>query len=151
MKSIRNARDRAELLRRLRTLTPDSPRRWGRMSAHQMVCHLCDTWRVTLGERDVTPVGNPFARTVVKWLMLYTVVPIPKGVATTEELDQQRGGTAPTEFAADVEALAALMERSAARDTPEPNEHPFFGSLSRAQWARINYRHMDHHLRQFGV
>ncbi|HEX6967184.1 MAG TPA: DUF1569 domain-containing protein [Gemmatimonadaceae bacterium] len=151
MKTIRNPRDRAELVRRLRTLTPQSTRRWGRMTSHQMVCHLCDLWRVAVGERTTTPVGNPLAHTVIKWVMLYTPVPPPKEVPTTPELDQEGGGTAPGEFAADVETLIALMERSAAPSPPEPNDHPFFGQLSLDQWGRFNYKHMDHHLRQFGV
>jgi hypothetical protein len=33
----------------------------------------------------------------------------------------------------------------------EGREHPFLGKLSRAEWLRWAYLHMDHHLRQFGV
>lgn len=151
MKSVRRPRDRTELLERLRALTPQSTRRWGRMSPHQMVCHLCDAYRTTLGERPPAQPASLVGRTVIKWMVLYTAIPIPKGVTTSEELDQERGGTPPSEFAADVETLAALVERSVERNAPEPNEHPAFGRMSRAQWARFNYRHMNHHLRQFGV
>jgi len=151
MKSVHHPDDRAELLRRLRTLTPQAARRWGRMTPHQMVCHLSDAWRISLGERASTPAGNVATRTVAKWLVLYTAMPIPKGVTTSPELDQEGGGTSPSEFAADVETLASLIERSAQPNTPEPNPHPAFGQLTRSQWARFNYRHMNHHLRQFGV
>ena len=36
---------RAEILRRIEALTPRSERRWGRMTPHQMVCHLSDACR----------------------------------------------------------------------------------------------------------
>ena len=42
---------RAEILRRIEALTPESERRWGRMTAHQMACHLSDACRASLGER----------------------------------------------------------------------------------------------------
>ena len=105
--------------------------------------------RVSLGERTTTHVGNLLSHTLIKWIVLYTPVPVPKGVPTARELDQTRDGTSPGDFAADVETLVALIERSAEPTTPEPNPHPAFGPLSWAQWARFNYRHMHHHLRQF--
>ncbi len=48
------AADKTEILTRLRALRPDSARRWGRMSAHQMVCHLSDAFRMATGERPET-------------------------------------------------------------------------------------------------
>ena len=42
---------RAAILRRIEALTPESERGWGRMTAHQMVCHLSDACRAALGER----------------------------------------------------------------------------------------------------
>ena len=151
MRSVRNARDRAELLQRLRMISPESRPRWGRMSAHQMVCHLGDICRVSLGERRTTPVGNPLAHTVIKYFLLGGL-PIPKGVPTTPELDQERQGTAPADFDADVRTLEELLERiGTAGSLPDAHEHPFFGPLSTSQWGRFHYRHMDHHLRQFGV
>ena len=73
-------------------------------------------------------------------------------IRTRPEIDQELSGPSPAEFAADVEALEALMQRvsAAARDfawTP----HPIFGALSNAGWMRWAYLHTDHHLRQFGA
>ena len=53
MKTLARPRDTAELLQRVRALRPDSVRRWGRMSVHQMVCHLCDGFRMGMGEKPV--------------------------------------------------------------------------------------------------
>ena len=51
MRTLARECDKAEVLRRLRALRQDSVGRWGRMSAHQMVCHLSDACRAALGER----------------------------------------------------------------------------------------------------
>ena len=50
MKTLARESDAAEILRRLRAVRPDSVGRWGRMSAHQMVCHLSDGYRLLTGE-----------------------------------------------------------------------------------------------------
>lgn len=151
MKTLRHPRHRDEILARLRTLTPGAERRWGRMTAHQMVCHLCDTMRVRLGERATTPVGSALSHTAIKWVMLYTAAPIPQGVPTTKELNQELEGTRPRDFAADVATLVSLIERAVQPGAPAPNHHPFFGRFSVRQWGRFNWKHTDHHLRQFGA
>ena len=51
MKTLAHEQCRAELLRRLATVRPESAARWGRMSSHQMLCHLGDACRVALGEK----------------------------------------------------------------------------------------------------
>ena len=143
---------RAAMLERVKALRPDSARRWGRMTAHQMVCHLADCNRVALGEVVVTAPPTRLPRAIVKWVSLYTPLPWPAGLPTNPELDQEVGGTRPSDFARDVAALEATVERLMSRagrgDWPS---HPDFGEMSEGDWLRWAYRHMDHHLRQFGV
>jgi Protein of unknown function (DUF1569) len=152
MKTLANSSDKAEILRRLREVRPDSVRRWGRMSAHQMVCHLCDGFRMVTGEKPVSDANRLLQRTVVKWIALYAPLRWPPGIPTTQEVDQERGGTRPVEFAADLAQCAALVDRITA--DPEAGAgkmHPIFGRMSRAAWLRWGYLHTDHHLRQFGA
>ena len=122
------------------------------MTAHQMVCHLADCNRVALGEVVVTAPPTRLPRGIVKWVSLYTPLPWPKGLPTNPELDQEVAGTRPSEFAQDVAALEATVERLVSRsgrgDWPR---HPDFGEMSEGDWLRWACRHMDHHLRQFGV
>ena len=73
---------RAEILRRIEALTPKSERRWGRMTAHQMACHLSDACRAALGERGVPVIGTLWERTVIRWLAIHTNVKWPQGVRT---------------------------------------------------------------------
>jgi hypothetical protein len=143
----------ASVLTRLRTITPTSERRWGRMTAHRMVCHLSDAFRGALGDRPALSVATPLSRTVLRWVALTLPAQWPKArIATLPEADQELGGTPPTEFLADRAELERLIERFVARAPElEGHEHAIFGTLSRAEWGRWGYRHLDHHLRQFGA
>ena len=151
MKSVRHAADLAEIERRLATLTPDTRPGWGRMSASGMVCHLTDAFDAVLGHRPSSYRSTRMERTVVRLLALSLPVPWPKGVPTVAEVDQERGGTAPGEFAADMGRLRAALHDFVTRLPRESFSHPIFGPLSKAEWGRWGYRHVDHHLRQFGL
>lgn len=150
--SLFEPRGGAAVLDRLRALTPDAERRWGRMSVHQMVCHLSDAFRHALGERD-TPARSYFAgRTLLRWGALHTPIPWPKGTATLPAWNQERGGTRPSDFERDRAGLVSLAERFIASEaTLGGRAHPLFGPLTATEWGRWGYRHADHHLRQFGL
>ena len=152
MKTLATPRDTAEIVQRLKALRAESARRWGRMSAHQMVCHLCDASRMALGQKTVSPATGPLQRTLLKWIALYAPTPWPPGVLTRPEIDQECGGTRPSDFAADVDELQSLVEQMAAQPSRMHGQvHPIFGRMSRGAWLRWAYRHIDHHLRQFGA
>ena len=152
MRSLAHPHDVADLLDRLARLGPDRSRRWGRMTAPQMVCHLRDAFLMGTIEKPVSPAGTILWRTILKWLALYAPMRWPAGIATRPEIDQAAGGTPPGDFASDVAALVAVVQRVAAdpaffRD----RRHPLFGPLSDRAWRRWGYLHVDHHLRQFGL
>jgi hypothetical protein len=152
VKTLARQRDKVEIVGRLRTLRPDSVRRWGRMSAHQMVCHLSDAFRMGIGQKAVSHAAGPFQRTMVKWIALYLPLSWPTGrLLTRPEIDQELGGTKPADFGADVARLETLVELVTAQPRSfEWQPHPIFGRMSQADWLRWGYLHMDHHLRQFG-
>lgn len=152
MNTLRRRRDLDDLVRRLRTVRSDSAARWGRMSAHQMICHLVDGLRMATGERPVSAAAGPLQRTIVKWMALYLPVRWPAGFATRPEIDQVAGGgTPPVEFARDVAELEAFLERFASEQRTTWPLHPIFGRMSQQAWLRWAYLHADHHLRQFGA
>ncbi len=150
MKSLRDAATQAEIRERLLRVTPDAPRLWGRMNAHQMVCHLADSFRAVLGERPLPMVKTPIPRAIMKFLALDVPMQWPHGLTTGAEIDQFIGGTRPTEFAADIAGLGVLFERFVSDPPAIVPMHPFFGTMSERDWLRWSYLHMDHHLRQFG-
>ena len=150
MKTLLNPHDCDELLRRLPKLSPTDQPRWGRMSAHQMVVHLSDSLRGSLGEKPVKPYGTIFTRTFLKWVALWTPLRWPPGLKTPPEMDQEHGGTPPTVFAADLDKLRVLIQRFRTWEG-EFAPHAFLGKMSRTERMRHAYLHTDHHLRQFGA
>lgn len=133
---------------RLATLRPDSQARWGRMNAGSMLAHLSLSARMALGELEVASKSKRvFQVFPLKHLILY-VVPFPKGAPTAPELLAGAAGA----FEADRQALVELVQRigTGPREGAGP-AHPLFGPLSRAEWGAATHKHMDHHLRQFGV
>ena len=71
MKTMARAEDKAGIIRRLKTVRPECTRRWGRMSAHQMVCHLSDAFRLVTHQKAASPATGLLQATVVKWIALY--------------------------------------------------------------------------------
>ena len=151
MKSLAREEDLAEIRRRLKTISAGSTRRWGRMTAPQMICHLSDSYLAVLGHRPASPASGPFQRTLLKWVALYLPLPWPHDIRTRPEVDQTIGGTPPGDFATDVARLESLVS-AITTDARcfDGQRHPIFGPLSRSAWLRWAYLHMDHHLRQFG-
>src|SRR6185369_14849319 len=147
MKTLGSEVDRNLVLDRLGRLAPDSSRQWGKMTSHQMVCHLNDSFKSVIGERELSGhKNNLLARTIVRWIALYAPFKWPHGVPTMAENDQERGGTPPDDFQRDVAELAAMIERltSAERDF-QWGRHPLFAEMSERDWMRWGYLHVDHH------
>ncbi len=150
MHSLSNPPDRTALRARLVRVTPQAERRWGRMSAHGMLCHLTDSYGIPLGEKFASPATGPLQRTLVKFIALHTSMPWGKGFPTRPEVDQECGGTQPASFGADLDRLLSTFDRFCSATSLEGTLHPFFGPLTRAEWLRWGFAHADHHLRQFG-
>jgi Protein of unknown function (DUF1569) len=151
MSTLARDRDTQEIVRRIRTLRPDTVPRWGRMSAHQVVCHLSDAFRMAIGEKPVSGTASLRQRTVIKWIALHIPLRWPPGIMTVPEIDQEIAGTCPTDFAMDLAELEKLVDIMARRRAATWPTHPIFGRLTQAEWLRWGYLHTDHHLRQFGL
>ena len=152
MRSLADPQLKQSILERLAKVRPNHPALWGRMSAHQMICHLADSFRGTMGEKPVSMASGWFQRTIMKWFALYVPLRWPKGVPTRPEMDQFAGGTSPVEFDRDREDLIRITHRFCDPGRAYvDNTHPLFGAMSRDEWMRWVYLHMDHHLRQFRV
>jgi hypothetical protein len=140
---------RATCQSRIARLDPEASAKWGRMTAAQMVCHLNDSFRVAMGEKYASPATSLLQRTFIKWVALRTPVRWPPGVPTRPEIEQGRGGTPPAEWESDRAELLRLMDAFAQSETF--GLHPAFGKMTQRDWLIWGYRHVDHHLRQFGV
>src|SRR4030095_6566805 len=84
---------------RLVRLTPETPRRWGTMTSHEMLCHLSDSFLGMLGERETSPArSSALHRQIVRFVALHTPLPWPKGVPTRPEVNPHEKGTRPVAF-----------------------------------------------------
>jgi hypothetical protein len=150
MRTLDSIADRQSIVERISALTSSDHRLWGRMSASQMICHLCDAYRAPLGEKYVSPTRVFVPRKLFKWVALRAPVKWPKGIPTCPEVEQGVGGTAPTEFSQDRAELLSILNRFCTEGINPALFHPIFGLMSRQDWLRWGYLHADHHLRQFG-
>jgi hypothetical protein len=150
MKSIRDEKCRAELLDRLNKLTPESKAAWGRMSVEQMLSHLVQAHELPF-KSDIPDFSNFMSRTFIKPLILY-VLPMPKEIQTSAQMDQQQEGRKALGFEIDKEnVIESVMKVGTLAADHQCQYHPFFGKMSAKEWGLIAHKHMDHHLRQFGV
>jgi uncharacterized protein DUF1569 len=149
-RTLNTAANVDDLARRLGQLQPTSTRQWGTMTPHEMVCHLGDSFSAVLGERMASSNETWLSRTVVKWVALHTTLPWPQGVPTRPEVNPKEQGTKPVEFERDRSRTLELLQRFVKAESRCVN-HPIFGALTRDEWMRWGYAHVDHHLRQFGV
>lgn len=151
MESLFRPADRERLMARLEALGADAERRWGRMTPHQAVCHLSDTFRGILGDRPLPPKAIDWKRKLIRFLVFTSPMPWPEGAPTSPQIDAEKGGTAPGDFGTDVADLRVLMDRFVATDGRGLAPHWAWGAMSRGVWGRYGWRHLDHHLRQFGA
>lgn len=148
MPTMKDAADRATILSRIDRLSADATPQWGRMSAPQMMAHITDACRMAMGELAVTPKNIPFLRMFPFKQLVLHVLPFPKNAPTAPEIVSRT----PTSFDAErMDAKAAIERVATFREQADYAVHPVFGQLTPAEWGVLSYRHIDHHLRQFGV
>jgi len=145
MKSFFDAPVRQQLLERMSRVTPESRSQWGKMNAEQMLTHLVQSLRMAVGELPTKSKKLPMRYWPLRELVVYWM-PWPKGSPTAPELIPSNSESVEQSKS----ELSRLAEIFVSRKEPWP-EHPAFGNLSRRAWGVLVSRHMDHHLRQFGV
>lgn len=150
MKNLYEPGTAAEVKARLQHLRPDSGRLWGRMNAAQAVAHCCVGMEMALGDSRPKRVllGRIIGR-VVKPLALGNDEPIRRNTPTVAEMrvaDER-------DLADERRRLCRLIDRFSAAGPAGCTTHPhsFFGPLTPQEWAVLMYKHLDHHLRQFGA
>jgi hypothetical protein len=151
MKTLFETASVSEVKERLARLRPDSQRFWGKMNAAQAIAHCSNSMEWAVGDRVPQPaplVGRILGK-LIKPLAIGNDRPIRRNSPTAKELVVRGERDLETERA----RLCGLIDRFAAAGpkgcTQQP--HSFFGRLTPEEWANLTYKHLDHHLRQFGV
>ena len=150
MKNLFEPAAAAELKARVLNLRPDSERLWGTMTVAQAVAHCAVGMEGALG--DTKPKRMFIGRIigpVVKRLAIGNDQPIRRNTPTSPDLVV----TDERELESERQRLLGLIDRFAAAGPAGCSTHPhsFFGRLAPQEWAVLMYKHLDHHLRQFGA
>ena len=150
MKNLFDPARVSEIKERLSRLSPNSPRQWGKMNASQAVAHCVAGSELPLGER--LPPRVLLGRVlgwIIKPLALKDDKPMRPNSPTVPGLVMDGDH----DFELERERLYKKIDRFAAAGPQGCTSHPhsFFGKLTPEEWAILMYKHLDHHLRQFGV
>lgn len=149
MKTMYDTAAYEEILGRLEKLSAASQPQWGRMNAAQMVAHCCETLKVVtdkvqLKRRLLGRVLGPIFRA-----QYVGDAPLRKNSPTNPFFIITDERTFQQEKERYVALLTEFHTGGAAKCTRQP--HSFFGDLTPEEWGRTTYKHLDHHLQQFGV
>ncbi len=150
MKSLFDGETVAEVRRRLSRLEPDQARQWGKMNVAQTLAHCSLGLEMAAGEiRPPRALMGRILGSVVKPIALRENEPMRRNSPTSKELVVEGDRNFETER----KRLSGLIDRFAAAGPAACTKHPhaFFGSLTSDEWAVLMYKHLDHHLRQFGA
>lgn len=135
-----------EIRERIDRLEPDAKREWGTMSPAQMLAHCSEVVEVANG-KDLE--GTPFYVKLLGPLIKRMIVsekPFPKKGKTHPQYEVHD----PKDFQAQKERLVSAIDELRSGGA-SPREHPLMGRMSAEEVGWGNYKHLDHHLRQFGV
>ena len=147
MKSLFDADAYAEITSRLQKLNENSERLWGKMTVGQMVHHCQGPFNIMLAKNDYGMKPNWLAKVFFK-KSLYNDKLWRKNLPTAKFLKE----TEPRDFVKEVAVLEDLIrEFESRKDQAEWDPHPGFGYFTNEQWGQMQFKHLDHHLRQFGV
>ena len=150
MKNVFDPAVTAELIHRIEELTSESPALWGKMAVDQMLAHCCVAYEMAFTNKH--PKANPVMRFLLKTFVKAGVVnevPFKKNLPTTPAFrikNEKNFGEEKTRLIAFLEQTLAAGEAAF-----EGKESPSFGPMTAKEWNNLLYKHLDHHLTQFGV
>ncbi len=150
MKTIFEKETHDELLERIGKLAVDTERQWGKMSPVQAMEHTARV--LEMATSDEQPIKQIFLGKALGWIF--------KGQFLGEKPFRKNAPTGPDYVIKDEPDMELTRERlkvmitkfnGLGPDGLDGNVHPFFGPLTGKQWGETQYKHVDHHLRQFGI
>lgn len=149
MESIFDTSVNQKFIERINSLTPQTKPLWGKMDVTKMMAHCSVGVKIATGEmvlkRNI--LGLLFGR--IAKVVLTNDKPFRKGTMTAKEFVIPDGRN----FEEEKNILINYVKRFAdeGESVLRKDPHPFFGKLNTDEWNGLMYKHLDHHLRQFGV
>ena len=139
-----------DVIQRINNLTPTTQGQWGKMAVAQMLAHCCVTYEMLFEDKHPKP--NAFVKFMLKMFV--------KGPVVNEAPYKKNSRTEPEFLITDTKDFETEKKRliNYIKKTQELGETHFdgkeshsFGNLSKTEWNNLFYKHIDHHLAQFGV
>lgn len=148
MKSLFNPADNAEMIQRISKLTPGSSPQWGKMQVSHMMAHCNAALQSAFGDVKLK-------RSILGMLvgpMAKKKLLGPKGFSRNLPTDKHFIIHDHRDFSEEKTKLTALVQRFVEKGTSalSSEPHPFFGNLTTEEWDALMWKHLDHHLAQFG-
>ncbi len=134
---------------RTQKLVADTPPLWGTMNATEMLLH-CNRVNEQLLNTEPLKKGTHLKQYIGRWLVLYLLPTFPKNRQTPKR-NITKGQIDAAEFTTQQQHFIEIIRRFPHHQKPIELPHPYFGDLNTSQWGLAGYKHIDHHLRQFGV
>ncbi len=149
-KNIFTTSDYDTTITRIQQLNINSTAHWGKMNVLQMLEHCTIQLKMAL---NILPESKPEGAAILKtglgkWLGLY-VIPWSKGTTSPSAMNMELNNAALATFEKEKTILLELLQQVLLKS--EFNAHPFFGKLNKKDWGRLIWKHLNHHLTQFGV
>ena len=147
IKNLFDAAVKQEIVTRINTLTPQSQRQWGKMDIAQMLAHVQMPMDVALGTSSVK--GNWLMKLILPLFkkVLYDEKPWKQGLPTDKTFVMTGQSK---DFETEKNSLLDKVNRFS-EATMINEKHPVFGKLTKEQWSKATWKHLDHHLKQFGA
>jgi len=146
MQSLLDNDGYSQIKERINNLSPQSKRVWGKMEVPQMLNHCQYPLITGLNTEPVKPKFNLMGLLFKK--AMYSDKPWRKNIPTPKRfrVEDHRN------FDDEKQKLSNLIGAFHARKNDDNwQPHPMFGTFTKQQWGQIQYKHLDHHFRQFGV
>jgi hypothetical protein len=150
MESLFNKKDNQKIIDRINSLSNTSQAQWGKMNVAQMLAHSQVPLKVAFGEHKMKRglMSILFGK-MIKNKLIKDEKPFDRNLPTDKTfivVDQR-------EFDKEKNTLIELIKRFADKGTDAitNDPHPFFGILTPHEWDVLQWKHLDHHLRQFGA
>lgn len=146
VKNLFDTAVKQEIIERVNKLTPQSEPLWGKMNVAQMLAHCQMPLGVATGKHKLR--SNFFLSLIGPFFkkQLYNDQPFKKNLPTDKSFIIAN----PQEFKSEKQNLIDMVYSFSETDmSGEP--HPFFGKLSKEEWSKGTWKHLDHHLTQFGA
>lgn len=150
MKNVFDSNNAKELVARINALKADTPNLWGKMNVGQMLAHCNVTYDLVYTDKYPKPKG--LKKFFIKLFAKKIVVgpqPYKKNLRTAPEflITDERN------FEQEKDRLIAHINKTqqlGAEHFHNKESHAF-GPLTKEEWNTLFYKHLDHHLQQFGV